>query len=350
MKGQNGNIRLYQMEEVPLHFREPFILSGYRGVCDGSALQCIRATFLAPSNETFNVLTHLAAALWFAWAAGTWWSSNWQTFFEVRLEFHIYLVTLCLYPAVSAAAHVFSCASHWSRHVCFFLDYAALSLYALSVAAAFRIYAFPPALLGGWCALLYLPAAAVAAGLSLVGSCCSRFVKSKVAQKSIRFMSFATPCIFDVLPTTYGLLLDKNMFGPEFTALYFRMLLLTLLAAVFYCLHIPERFFPGSFDIVGHSHQLFHIFAALGSRDQMNIFLHRLDASLSFDCCPLQVTVISIGTIVVLTNIAVFVYFAHHLHQIIPAVADQEVVLGHDSSIYDNGRIHEKSDCHDKMN
>jgi len=27
---------------------------------------------------------------------------------------------------------------------------------------------------------------------------------------------------------------------------------------------IPERFSPGSFDIWGHSHQLFHIFAVLG--------------------------------------------------------------------------------------
>lgn len=30
--------------------------------------------------------------------------------------------------------------------------------------------------------------------------------------------------------------------------------------AVFYVARIPERWKPGAFDIVGHSHQIFHIF------------------------------------------------------------------------------------------
>jgi predicted membrane channel-forming protein YqfA (hemolysin III family) len=350
MKCQNGKVHLYHVEEVPIHFREPFILSGYRGVCGGSALCCIRATLLAPSNETINVLTHLAAAVWFAWTAGAWWSANWQTLSQVRIEFNIYLLTLCLYPAVSATAHVFSCASYWSRHVCFFLDYAALSLYALSVAAAFRIYAFPPSLLGGWCAQLYLPVAAIIAVLSLVGSCCSRFIKSKIAQKSVRFLSFAAPCIFDILPTTYGLMLDKNVFGPEFATLYCRMLLLTMLSAIIYCLHVPERFFPGNFDIIGHSHQWFHIFAALGSYDQMNIFLHRLNAGITHDCCPMQFTVLSIMIVVLLTNIGVFVYFALLLHQEIPAAGDQKLSLYHVGNKCANNGIPEKNELHEKLN
>lgn len=39
--------------------------------------------------------------------------------------------------------------------------------------------------------------------------------------------------------------------------------MLFLLSAFFFSCPVPERFSPGSFDIVGHSHQLFHILLSL---------------------------------------------------------------------------------------
>lgn len=36
--------------------------------------------------------------------------------------------------------------------------------------------------------------------------------------------------------------------------------LLYAIGAVFYVTRIPERWKPGMFDIVGHSHQIFHVF------------------------------------------------------------------------------------------
>ncbi|CAG8517013.1 36_t:CDS:2, partial [Scutellospora calospora] len=38
-----------------------------------------------------------------------------------------------------------------------------------------------------------------------------------------------------------------------------------LIGAVFYSARIPERFFPGSFDIWGHSHQIFHFLVVFAS-------------------------------------------------------------------------------------
>ncbi|XP_068309430.1 heptahelical transmembrane protein 3-like isoform X4 [Pyrus communis] len=35
--------------------------------------------------------------------------------------------------------------------------------------------------------------------------------------------------------------------------------------AAFYVIRIPERWKPGKFDVVGHSHQIFHIFVVLGA-------------------------------------------------------------------------------------
>jgi hypothetical protein len=45
-------------------------------------------------------------------------------------------------------------------------------------------------------------------------------------------------------------------------------------AGILYGTHFPERLFPGSFDIVGHSHQLFHVFVILGTMTQMQGILH----------------------------------------------------------------------------
>ena len=37
------------------------------------------------------------------------------------------------------------------------------------------------------------------------------------------------------------------------------------LGALFYATHIPERWMPGKFDIVGHSHQIFHLLVIAGA-------------------------------------------------------------------------------------
>merc|ERR1719244_1610724 len=42
-----------------------------------------------------------------------------------------------------------------------------------------------------------------------------------------------------------------------------------LLAAVFYALHIPECYYPGRFDIIGNSHNFFHVFGAIATAYQM---------------------------------------------------------------------------------
>lgn len=42
-----------------------------------------------------------------------------------------YLLTCCIYPLASSCAHTFSTMSTHARHICYFFDYAALSMYSL---------------------------------------------------------------------------------------------------------------------------------------------------------------------------------------------------------------------------
>jgi adiponectin receptor len=63
--------------------------------------------------------------------------------------------------------------------------------------------------------------------------------------------------------------------------------LLFMLALGLYVSRIPERCFPGDFDLVGNSHNLFHIFVVVGS----TLALLAASRVRAYDWCPLGATV-----------------------------------------------------------
>ena len=341
VKDDDG-LRLYHAEEVPHHIREPFIYTGYRGRC-GTALRCVRTTLFVRSNETLNVWTHVIPAVYFVWTAISWWffpvasvsTSSW-------LALSIYLSTVCVVPVTSATAHMFSCASDEAWHVCFFADYAALSVYAIGASVAYRFFAFPPALCGGWYAMLYVPVSGVIAVASLAGSCWSRFLPEGTQRKAVRFLSLALPYLFDVAPVVYGLITDSQAFAPSRT-LHQRQFLAAFLASVIYCLHLPERLFPGQFDFIGHSHQIFHVIASLGCRDQMMAFLQTVTTGTQATDVVLITSVLVVVAVVAAVDVAIFTYFVGQLKQ---ALKSGESPLTHGQqhqqhASYVNGQDHD---------
>jgi len=207
---------------------------------------------------------------------------------------------------------MFSCASDEAWHICFFADYAALSVYAIGASFAYRFFAFPPMLHGGWYAMLYVPLSGVIAVASLAGSCWSRFLPEGTQRKAVRFFSLASPYIFDVAPVVYGLVTDSQAFEPS-RKLHQRQFLAAFFAAVIYCLHLPERFFPGQFDFVGHSHQIFHVIASLGCRDQMMAFLQTAANGTQDTDVLLMASMLIITVVVAVADIAIFKYFVGRL-------------------------------------
>jgi len=302
----DGGFRLYHADEVPRHVREPFIYTGYRGRC-GTALKCLRTLFVR-SNETLNVWTHVIPAVYFTWTAVSWWSSETSLSGSSWLALTIYLSTVCVVPVTSAIAHMFSCASDEAWHICFFADYAALSVYAIGASVAYRFFGFPPVLLGGWYAGLYVPVAGIIAVASLAGSCWSRFLPDGTRRKMVRFFSLAMPYLFDVAPVVYGLVTDSKVFEASRT-LHQRQFLAAFVAAVVYCLHLPERFFPGQFDFVGHSHQIFHVIASFGCRDQMMAFMQTAATNAQATGIISVAGVLVVVVFVAVADVAILVYF-----------------------------------------
>uniref|UniRef100_A0A8C5NUV6 Progestin and adipoQ receptor family member VI n=1 Tax=Jaculus jaculus TaxID=51337 RepID=A0A8C5NUV6_JACJA len=94
--------------------------------------------------------------------------------------------------------------------------------------------------------------------------------------KALRTAAFAYPFLFDNLPLFYRLWLcwGRAGCGPEaLSSSHSHHLLCALLAGLLFTARLPERLAPGCFDYIGHSHQLFHICAILGTHFQLEAVL-----------------------------------------------------------------------------
>ncbi|KAH1165928.1 hypothetical protein KIL84_023487 [Mauremys mutica] len=284
---------LLRWDEVPDDFVECFILSGYRRLhC--SAQECL-ASVLQPTNETLNFWTHFIPLLLFL-------SKFCRLFFlsgAGELPFHhplllplwCYASGVLLTFAMSCTAHVFSCLSLRLRAAFFYLDYASISYYGFASTVAYSYYLLPGLRLLdaramsrylqqrlGWqldCSLpialysaLVLPVAFVLAVTCTV-ACCKSRSEWCAYPFAIRTFVFAMPLSMACPIMLESFLFDLRGQNPTLFVYFYRRYFWLLMAAFFNISKIPERIQPGLFDIIGHSHQLFHIFTFLSIYDQM---------------------------------------------------------------------------------
>ncbi|XP_053168692.1 membrane progestin receptor epsilon [Hemicordylus capensis] len=284
---------LLRWDEVPDDFVECFILSGYRRLhC--TAQECL-ASVLQPTNETLNFWTHFLPLLLFA--------SKFCRLLLLRgagdLPFHHpFLLPLWCYAsgvlltfAMSCTAHVFSCLSLRLRAAFFYLDYASISYYGFASTVAYYYYLLPglsllePRALSryllqrlGWhvdCSApiafysaLVLPVA-FALAVACTVACCKSRSEWCAYPFAIRTFVFAMPLSMACPIMLESFLFDLKGHNPTLFVYFYRRYFWLLVAAFFNVSKIPERIQPGLFDIIGHSHQLFHIFTFLSIYDQM---------------------------------------------------------------------------------
>nr|XP_033815368.1 membrane progestin receptor epsilon [Geotrypetes seraphini] len=285
-----GSAPLLRWDQVPDDFVECFILSGYRKLhC--TAQECLASIF-QPTNETLNFWTHFIPLVMCLSKFGR------LFFLATDLPFHhpsllplwCYASGVVLTFAMSCTAHVFSCHSLRLRTAFFYLDYASISYYGFGSTVAYYYYLLPqltlldsnamtPYLRGaGWhvdyaqLLRLYssfvLPVAFVLA-VTCTFACCQSRAGDCAYPFAVRTFVFVMPLSMACPVMIESLLFDLQRKNPTLFLYFYRRYFWLLVAAFFNVSKIPERIQPGLFDIVGHSHQLFHIFTFLSIHDQM---------------------------------------------------------------------------------
>lgn len=148
---------------------------------------------------------------------------------------------------------------------------------------------------------LYIPAAAGTAIVSHILCCHTRFphVKSRYLLRTVTyampFLLISTPTIMRMSDHIFQSQVNGTLYSDNcavgtssrygstntcftqhdeddhcglgnvvFPSYYLLHILFFLIAAIFNVSRFPEGYFPGKFDIIGSSHQLFHIAIALG--------------------------------------------------------------------------------------
>lgn len=268
--------RLLTVHEVaPVH-REPGIISGY--VPHGSPWLCVRSLFL-PTNETVNFWTHFLPALYFVWRL-----AGQEAADPFHWPFVCYLLTCCLYPLVSSAAHAFSPVSDKAAHVGFLVDYAAVSLFGYGVGVLYRAYSFPLRLLDTTYSRWFMAVCFANTCLCTALACLSRFQRRSRWRKRCRVLAYVVPYVWDHAPVLLRLIScggDGDGAEPcrPSDAYHLHQLAAFLAGSLLYSTHWPEKMSPGTFDLIGHSHNLLHVLSIYATYQQMTGGLMDLEAA-----------------------------------------------------------------------
>ncbi|XP_018595195.1 membrane progestin receptor delta [Scleropages formosus] len=268
--------QLCDIHQVPKVFQEDGITSGYRHP-RSSALDCVLSSFQM-TNETVNIWTHFLATWYFLWRFGMLWCSVDFVSESYNWPLLVYMLLICLYPFTSSCAHTFSTMSPEARHICFFFDYGAISLYSLGCAITYASYVMPNCWVNSWLHQHFVPFAVFNTLVCTGLSCYSRFLEMPFPRRSkiLRTAAFVYPFIFDNIPLFHRLALccEEDGCNPgEALSTHCCHLIFAFLTCFLFASHLPERLAPGRFDYIGHSHQLFHVCAVVGTHFQMEALL-----------------------------------------------------------------------------
>ncbi|KAJ2785758.1 hypothetical protein H4R18_000304 [Coemansia javaensis] len=256
------------VDDVPEFLRDTYIITGYRRLCYSYGA-CLRSMTYV-HNESGNVLTHLAALVIFAGIALTTnfnmlpaaispGRASWGDY----LVLYGYLLSACVCFALSTMYHMFSCHSH-SHHVAWLkCDFVGILVLILG--------SFLPGLYYGYyeSRTLMLVYMNMIVPLFVAGVVVS--ISPHLQKPSLRWMRpvvFVSIALSGVVPVCHYTVAHGLAASARTIGLYYMLGMGALYVAgtVLYAFSIPERWFPGLFDIVGNSHQLFHclvFFAAL---------------------------------------------------------------------------------------
>jgi len=240
-----------------------YIRSGYRRQ-QNSWKGCLHSIFGYIHNETVNIHSHLwGAVLFFVLLVITFFRvMNYPTVtWHDAAGFAVFLVAAVICLSFSAAFHTAQCHSLPVAKSCVVLDYS--GIVALIVGSF-----FPSVYYGFYCfpelQMMYLSTITIA-GLGATYVVLTP-IYNTAEFRWARTTVFLSLGLTGVVPVMHALHIHGMAIFEEMGLAW---LLLSgtmyITGAVLYATQTPERFFPGKVDLLGASHQIFHIFVVLAA-------------------------------------------------------------------------------------
>ncbi|KAK9878885.1 hypothetical protein WA026_003713 [Henosepilachna vigintioctopunctata] len=240
----------------PFLQHNPFILTGYRGILNTA--YCIQSMFWW-TNESINIWSHLFGLMLFTGLV-----INDLLFLKVEAsiadKFMVASVLVCFQFCMflSAIYHTFNCRSARDCDLFLSFDLFGIALSLLAIYTSGIYYAF-------WCNSdlqnFYISTVTVIFALAMVLQLPQLNIDAYV--KMLVFVGWAA---YGVVPTFHWTIVMGGFENPIVSLLLPRVLgmyCITGIAFFIYITKIPERFYKGRFDFIGHSHQWWHTFVVL---------------------------------------------------------------------------------------
>ncbi|XP_057787815.1 heptahelical transmembrane protein 2 isoform X2 [Salvia miltiorrhiza] len=259
---------LINFEELPEYMKDnEFIRNYYR--CEWP-LKDVALSLFSLHNETFNIWTNVMEVFFGRGSDG--WLSMMITdsYVSGSLSLHSndHAGSLPIWPWLiflsgamsclifSSVSHLFGCHSRRFHYFFWRLDYTGISImivcsfftpifYIFSDHPYWRFFYLSSVTLLGTAVVVTLLTPSLSTGRS----------------RAFRTTLFLCMGFSGVVPATHAVILHWDQ--PQILLSLVYEVLMGLLygvGAIIYVTRIPERWKPGAFDIVGHSHQIFHIF------------------------------------------------------------------------------------------
>ncbi|KAF9357625.1 hypothetical protein BGX34_009282 [Mortierella sp. NVP85] len=281
-----GAKRLLRFEELPEQWQEnKYILSGYRFLTSKS--QCFKSIFYV-HNESGNIWTHLLGFFYFL-AVGIYFFSGSNPYFSTptstpvrnlpyvpadgydKLVFLVFFLAVYKCLLMSSLWHTFAQIAHEGTMKCMAcLDYVGISVLIAASVVVTEYYGF-------YCESLFRNSYIIATSLFGVAGVVIPWL-SFFDQKETRWLRitfFISMAASALLPVFHLMVIQGA--GPTLEWIFplLKSMGSYVLGVFLYANQYPERLFPGRFDHLGSSHQLWHL-CVLGG-----VYFH-FTAALSF--------------------------------------------------------------------
>ncbi|KAH3862539.1 progestin and adipoQ receptor family member 3-like isoform X2 [Dreissena polymorpha] len=257
-----ADIKLHAYQEIPEFLQgNPYVTDGYRVSLPFTL--CLKSMFIW-SNETINIWSHLGGFFLFIFL------TLYDNIIEIpynkgSLADHL-VVTIGLFcyqfcMLCSAGFHMFGCHSERASKRWLAVDLAGILIGVIGCYLPAVHYAF-------YCMSIwrdiYLFSIAVLSALVVFVQFHPRYFSVHWFKQ--RMAVYVGLVAYGVIPASHWFFLNGGweeeivrMFIPKVVVMY----MLGMLAFAFYISKFPERFFPGTFNFLGSSHQWWHLIVVL---------------------------------------------------------------------------------------